>query len=1705
MSIKAAPQPKTSSTPVPTVQAPTVLGQTRGFTDTIETPELENSNFDLQQAAAAPPPPNTKQTNESSYDFSLISISDYIPAPVQTKLVVGAPGDKYEQEADRMADKVVSMKSPVQKQPESTPDEEEIQTKPVAETIQRQTEEDGTVHLKPVAETIQRQTEEDGTVHLKPLAETIQRQTEEDGTVHLKPLAETIQRQTEEDGTVHLKPLANQISPLIQQTIKESHAIARKGEGAFTASESIETRLHSQQGSGESLPEETREFMESRFDNDFSDVKIHKGSQAVQLSQELGAQAFTHGQDIYFNSGKYEPHTDTGKRLLAHELTHTIQQTGPKIKTKSLKSSEKPNKIQRQLQATLSQQISAVDSQETKAQREAETAADSKADERQQQIEADKENAKKELQADSKNDENAELKKYVAEEAGKKADTQAQSLKQESETVKGQANAGQNAQEFEAKAQQKVESQEKQDQQEVSEKVAGKAEEANEQAEADKKAPAAGGGEEIPAGEIPATEAGGSDGKDEALVEADATVDASIGGGEVVADESRETVPEVKGEKAPASPDEDPAFQATIKQSEQQAKQQSAHKAAATKAKEAQAAAEDPAQQMRQAQATQTGETAAKETKAFNREAFEAALLEKLEFIKPKNQEEADKFANSGKADELKGPLNQQVAAGKQQAGGGLPETAAAPPKPDAETPKQVEDVPAPAEEVGEVPAEIEAEKAVPQEKTEKEIEEPLKQTAENLETTFGPIQTKLVVGAPGDRYEQEADRMADRVMAMPDEAALSQTATAASEQLQMTPEIDIQRREEVQPEKAEQPDAEVPMNTERLATWEEVGGGEALKALKDAKQHATKEGPQQFRKGEQETLTAAKADATATAQQSNQQMYSDRTAAMQEVATSQTQAKTQDEGERAQVSANIQQIFAQTQQNVNKILGQMDQDVNAEFEAGVKRAKEKFERYQSSQMEAYKRRRYYKTIEIKIPVPKLWGIKMKKVGEMSIFDPITWLRDKFKGMPDEVNKFYEEGRQLFVEELKQSISRIAGIVESGLNTAKAEVDKGRQQVSDYVQSLPENLKEVGTQAALDVQEKFDNLEQSIKDKQNELVDSLAGKYQASLQELDKRIDELKSENKGLIDKALKFVADLAKGVIKTLLWPIKKVLDALIGDMAGKVIDAIIDDPIRFMKNLFKGIGDGLQKFVSNIGKHLINGLVTWLFGNLGEIKLPEKFDLKGFLDILLQILGLTKDYIFGLAEKFFGADIVNVIRFISENGIGFLTNLGKGEKAEAAEEASEEEAADVQMQAEEETASGGGPAEEAKELIANLNPGAKFVFDFFIAIIKDGVSGVWEFIKSSLGQIKEMLMSELTQMIIIELVKQGVIWLISMLNPASGLVKIAKAIYDVINFFVERKDEIMALVTAILNTLKAIIEGNVGAMAQAIENALAQAIPTILGFLASLLGIGGIPSKIKTIFKKLRAPVDKIVGGFFEKASGFFKGGKKKAKAKPKKNKGKSVTNTKGKAKPTQKPKQVKSGQKNKLKPNKAKPKKDKKEKPKKPEKSTKEKTKDFLKQVGSEMGESLKSDLLDPENQPETEAESTDTTDNAEESTETDNEETADAVQRKIQTIKTEEKGFNFSQVPVQSKAESNTPNSNLFCRQTTAASLNSTSNQNPTRELTPVMPRLSESPTSTTVNPLLSNYIQQRASEQLPHFVQLETEADETTNKLQLKAR
>lgn len=574
---------------------------------------------------------------------------------------------------------------------------------------------------------------------------------------------------------------------------------------------------------------------------------------------------------------------------------------------------------------------------------------------------------------------------------------------------------------------------------------------------------------------------------------------------------------------------------------------------------------------------------------------------------------------------------------------------------------------------------------------------------------------------------------------------------------------------------------AENDVSEEQLKKSNEPEFQSAADSKKEAQDHAAT-APQEFRQAEQAQIQGAQAEAGAVTQAGAQAMHGDRARVLQGVGSKQTQAKSKDEQERAKVGADIRAIYAETKSAVEAKLGGLDAKVTQAFDAGAAAARQTFENYVKSRMDAYKERRYGG-----------W------------FGWARWLKDKVVSMPPEVNAFYSEGRNLYIKEMGAVIDKVTAIVGATITEAKAEIARGKQRISEYVAKLPANLKGVGKEAASEVQSQFDELEESVKNKENEVVESLAQKYNESLQQVDARIDELKAANQGLVDKAVGAI----KGVIET----IKKLKDMLLGVLAkaADVIGKIIKDPIGFLGNLVSAVKQGLSQFLGNILTHLKKGLVGWLFGALAEagIELPQAFDLKGILQLVLQLLGMTYANIRARAVKLVGE-----------------------------------------------------PAVARLEQVAEV----------FKILVTEGPAGLWKFIMDKLGELKEQAMEALRNFIAESVIKAGITWLLSLLNPASAFIKACKMIYDVIIFFIERGSQIMSLVNSILDSVGAIAAGSLGAAAAKVEESLGKAVPVAISFLASLLGLGGIAGKVKEVIGKIQKPInsliDKVVGGALKMA---------------------------------------------------------------------------------------------------------------------------------------------------------------------------------------------------------------------------------------------
>ncbi len=207
---------------------------------------------------------------------------------IQAKLKIGQTGDKYEQEADNVADTVMSMpENTVVRSQGSEVRREEI---PVQRMCAECEEEEESIQAKSIS-------------------------------------SDQPKLQRQEGPEVEEEEPNNQ--PVVEEEEEEEEEQVQAKEG-FThsnkAATNLETSIDSMRGGGKPLPKSTRAFFETRFGHDFSGVSVHTDEKATETAQAVNARAFTTGEDIVFGKGQYAPEKTEGKRLLGHELTHVLQQ-----------------------------------------------------------------------------------------------------------------------------------------------------------------------------------------------------------------------------------------------------------------------------------------------------------------------------------------------------------------------------------------------------------------------------------------------------------------------------------------------------------------------------------------------------------------------------------------------------------------------------------------------------------------------------------------------------------------------------------------------------------------------------------------------------------------------------------------------------------------------------------------------------------------------------------------------------------------------------------------------------------------------------------------------------------------------------------------------------------------------------------------------------------------------------------------------------------------------------------------------------------------------------------------------------------------------------------------------------------------------------------------------------------------------------------
>lgn len=255
------------------------------------------------------------------------------------------------------------------------------------------------------------------------------------------------------------------------------------------------------------------------------------------------------------------------------------------------------------------------------------------------------------------------------------------------------------------------------------------------------------------------------------------------------------------------------------------------------------------------------------------------------------------------------------------------------------------------------------------------------------------------------------------------------------------------------------------------------------------------------------------------------------------------------------------------------------------------------------------------------------------------------------------------------------------------------------------------------------------------------------------------------------------------------------------------QAIDAITRDPVAFLRNLLAALKAGFEMFFTNILTHLVQGLADWLFRGLSAlgITLPSDLSLGSVVELVLQVLGLSMEFLWRKLGEHIGEDRVEMIR-------GAIDRLGQA-------------------------------------------------WAFIADVQQRGLAAIWEYLADQLSGLWDAVLGMAQEWIMTTIIQNVTARLLSMLDPTGvmAVVNSMIAFFNAVQSAIEYLHDILAIINEWVSTIAEIALGNILPGAQRLESALASAIPVAIGFLANQVGLGDLPRRIVAIIERVREMVER------------------------------------------------------------------------------------------------------------------------------------------------------------------------------------------------------------------------------------------------------
>jgi hypothetical protein len=244
----------------------------------------------------------------------------------------------------------------------------------------------------------------------------------------------------------------------------------------------------------------------------------------------------------------------------------------------------------------------------------------------------------------------------------------------------------------------------------------------------------------------------------------------------------------------------------------------------------------------------------------------------------------------------------------------------------------------------------------------------------------------------------------------------------------------------------------------------------------------------------------------------------------------------------------------------------------------------------------------------------------------------------------------------------------------------------------------------------------------------------------------------------------------------------------------ASDAISIIVNDPMHFVGNLVDVFIGGVQLFSDHFLAHLRRGIIGWLTGALGDIQLPNEWNLWSVLDLVRQVLGLTWDFLRERASRVIGPE--NVARI--------------------------------------ETA-----------------------FSWIATLVTEGWAGLWTRIQGELQSLQDTVLNAIKSFVLERVIMASITWLASLFNPVGAIVKLVMTIWNLYQFLRNQMQRLMGIATAVVGMISNIAHDVLDPAKQRVEEVLGNLVPVVIDLLMSLLGVTGVATRVREIIADVRATI--------------------------------------------------------------------------------------------------------------------------------------------------------------------------------------------------------------------------------------------------------